>query len=174
MNIYFLRHAIAVDHADWKGADADRPLTKDGIKKMKDIARVMRAMDLGITSILTSPYRRAYDTAMIAAKTLKLEKHLKVTKTLATDADPKLLMKKLALDYRSWESVLVVGHEPNLSRLISVLIGGLSPAASGTVSSLLTLKKAGLAKLSADSLTYGPCATLEWLLTPKLLRSIKI
>lgn len=165
MNLYLLRHAIAAEKEEWKGSDAERPLTKDGIHKMKDIAKAMKSMDLEITSILTSPYRRAYDTAMIAAKALKLEKSLRISKTLATDGDPKQLIKKLALDYRSWESVLLVGHEPYLSGLIGVLISGQANAG-------ILFKKAGLAKLTSHSLTYDRCATLEWLLTPKLLKHL--
>ncbi len=160
MNLYVLRHAIALDRTDWKGADAERPLTKGGIRKMKDVAKTLKKMDLRIDWILTSPYRRAYDTAVIAAKALHLEKRLKISKLLQPEGDPKPLVKRLALDYRSWEAVLLVGHEPYLSGLISTLIGG----------GALEMKKAGLAKLSAASLTYASCATLEWLLPPKLLR----
>jgi len=63
------------------------------------------------------------------------------------------------------QSVLLVGHEPYLSGLISVLVTGESNAA-------IELKKGGLCKLSADRVAYGQCATLNWLLTPKQLRSL--
>lgn len=163
--LYILRHGIAADKADWKGPDSDRPLTQEGIRKMKKAARGIRRLDLEIDWILTSPYRRAYDTALIAAKELKAKKKLKIVRSLAADGDPNALLRHLARDYRSWETVLLVGHEPYLSRLISVLISG-DPNAS------LALSKGGLAKLTADSLTYGKCATLEWLLTPKTLKQL--
>ena len=63
------------------------------------------------------------------------------------------------------QRVLLVGHEPDLSRLISLLITGNSEA-------LIELKKGGLCKLTAEKLNFGKCATLNWLLTPKQLRSI--
>ena len=132
---------------------------------MKKAARGMRRLDLKIDWILTSPYRRAYDTAMIAAKELNLKNKLKITRSLAMDGDPKALVRHLALNFRTWESIILVGHEPYLSQLISVLTSGSKQVA-------LNLDKAGLAKLSADSLNYDNCATLEWLLTPKILKKL--
>jgi len=163
MNLYFLRHGIAADKTEWKGSDSDRPLTKDGIRKMKKAAKGIRNLDLKLDWILTSPYRRAYETAEIAAKALKLRKKLRVFKSLAPDGDAKTLVRHLALNFRSWESVMMVGHEPYLSSLISVFLSG--KAGSG-----MELEKGGLAKLSADSLAYDQCAHLDWLLTPKILK----
>jgi phosphohistidine phosphatase len=61
------------------------------------------------------------------------------------------------------EKILLVGHEPDLSRLISVL-------ATGTLQLQLDFKKGGLCKLEAETLRAGPCATLVWLLTPKQMK----
>jgi phosphohistidine phosphatase len=165
MNLYILRHAIALDKQKWNKADSDRPLIEEGANKFKKIAKGLRHLDLEIDWILTSPFRRAYDTAMIAAKELKLKKKVRVIKSLAPDGDPKTLVRHLALNFRSWESVIVVGHDPYLSRLISILVSGSSELS-------LELDKGSFAKLSADSLTYGQCARLEWLLTPKILKNI--
>jgi len=171
MNLYFLRHAIAADKTEWKGPDSNRPLTKEGVHKMKKAAKGMRRLSLKIDWILTSPYRRAYDTAMIVAKELNLKNKLKITRSLAVDGDPRALVRHLALNFRTWESVMLVGHEPYLSQLIGVLIGGLTPLGSDPSRSI-ELDKAGLAKISADSLSYDKCATLEWLLTPKILKKL--
>jgi len=165
MTLYFLRHAIALDRTAWRKADSERPLTKDGIRKMKKIAKGLRKMGVKFDWILTSPFRRAYDTAQIVTKEYKAQKHLRLSKSLATDGDPKLLVKHLALNFRTWESILLVGHEPYLSKLISVLIGGNDKTS-------IDLKKGGVCKLSADTLHYDSCATLEWLLSPKLLKEL--
>jgi phosphohistidine phosphatase len=166
MNLYFLRHGIAVEPSEWKRADSERPLTKDGIRKMKKVAKGMRKVGVAFDWILTSPYRRAHDTAQIVAKEFRASKKLRITRSLATDGDSKGLVRHLARDFRSWETVLLVGHEPYLSQLIAVLIGG-NPAIS------LDLKKGGLCKLAADSLTYDRSATLEWWLPPKILKNLK-
>ena len=164
MILYVLRHAIARERTDWKGADADRPLTEKGRKKMKEAAEGMRRLGVEFNWILTSPYRRAYDTAHIVAKTYRAQKRLKLSRSLTPDADPKSLIRRLALDFRSWETLLLVGHEPYLSQLVSVLIAG-QPVA-------LDFKKGGLCQLQAAALTYGRCATLEAWYPPKALRKI--
>ena len=133
---------------------------------MRKAARGLKRLKLKLDWILTSPYKRAYDTARIVADTLKAGKKLKIAKDLASSGDPKRLLRHLALDYRTKDSLMVVGHEPYLSRLVSVLIGAEKPIA-------LDFKKGGLCRLDADSLHYGRCATLEWWLPPKLLKTIK-
>jgi len=163
--LYFLRHAIAMDKGEWKGADSDRPLTKEGSRKMKKAAKGIRRLDLKIDWILTSPYRRTYDTAIIAAKELKLKNKVKVSRSLAADGDPKTFVRHLAQNFRTWESVLLVGHEPYFTGLINVLIAG-----QGKVK--LVLDKGGLAKLIADTPVFDKCARLEWLLTPKILKKL--
>jgi phosphohistidine phosphatase SixA len=110
---------------------------------------------------------------MIAAKALRLKKKLRVLKSLAPDGDPKMLVRHLALNFRTRESVMLVGHEPFLGRLIGVLIGGLAPKGIDASPSIpIELSKGGLAKLSGDSLCYDKCATLEWLLTPRILKKL--
>ena len=61
---------------------------------------------------------------------------------------------------------MLVGHEPDLSQFVSLLITGSTDAA-------IELKKGGLCKLTTEQLTFGQCATLNWLLTPKQLRSMR-
>jgi phosphohistidine phosphatase len=166
MDLYLLRHAIALDRSKWRGKkDSERPLTPEGRRKMRKAARGLKHLKPKFDWILTSPYRRAYDTADIVATTLHLRKKLKVVKDLASSGDRKRLIRHLALDYRSKDALLLVGHEPDLSGLISVLIGAEKPLA-------LDFKKGGLCRLATDSLHDGRCATLEWWLTPKLLKRL--
>jgi phosphohistidine phosphatase len=165
VNLYFLRHAIAADKNAWKGSDSDRPLTKEGVRKMRKAAKGIRRLDFPVDWILTSPFRRAFDTAAITAKGLKLKKKLRVNKALAPDGDPKMLVRYLTANFRSWESLMLVGHEPYLGRLLGVLVGG--PEGEP-----IELEKGALAKLSVDTLAYNKCATLHWLVTPKILRSL--
>ena len=68
MELYLLRHAIAVEREHFCGEDRERPLTPAGIKKMRRIARGMKAMKLSFDLILTSPYERAKDTAALVAE----------------------------------------------------------------------------------------------------------
>ncbi len=161
MKLFFLRHGIAAE----KGAftrDADRPLTEEGIKEMKKIAKGMAALEVRPDVIYSSPFVRAKQTAEIAADTLKLGSKLKFHDALQADSNPSKLIQELAHTSRPPESVMLVGHEPTLSLLISCLL-------TGKIEGILALKKGGLCKLETDDLKFGKCAELKWLLTPKQL-----
>jgi len=162
MEIYILRHGIAVERGTpgYK-RDGDRPLTDEGVEKMRQIAKAMREMDLQFDVIFSSPYVRAKATADIVAETLG--ENVTLTDSLLPEADPAELIDEI--NDEKPQRVLLVGHEPDLSALISTLICGKRNAD-------IELKKGGLAKLTAETLTYGKCATLNWLLTPKQLRKM--
>jgi len=162
MEIYILRHGIAVNRGTpgYK-KDSDRPLTPEGEEKVQQIAKAMLAMDLKFDLILSSPYLRAKQTAQIVAA--ELDEKVTLTDYLVADGNPLELIREL--NDEKPQSVLLVGHEPYLTGLISLLVTGESDAA-------IELKKGGLCKLSTDRLAFGQCATLNWLLTPKQLRSL--
>ena len=163
MEIYVLRHGIAVERgtSGYK-KDSDRPLTKEGEEKVRQIAQAMLAMGLEFDLILSSPYVRAAKTAQIVAE--ELDEDVKFTEHLESGGNHLGLVGQLN-DAKA-ERVLLVGHEPDLSRLMSLLI-------SGGTSSSIELKKGGLCKMTAEKLAFGQCATLNWLLTPKQLRNLR-
>jgi phosphohistidine phosphatase len=166
MELYILRHAIAEPlTASVKGGDSERKLTEEGVRKMRRAARGMKAAKLSFDVILSSPHVRAKQTAEIVADVFGLEKRLELLPALTPDGNPKELLDALSHKHGKRKRVLLVGHEPYLSRLISVLI-------SGDTRITIEFKKGGLCKLSAGALEYGRCATLEWLLTPGLLRKM--
>ena len=162
MEIYILRHGIAVERGTpgYK-RDGDRPLTQEGVEKMRKIAKAMREMGLQFDVIFSSPYVRAKATADIVAETLG--ENVTLTDSLLPEANPPELIDEI--NDEKPQRVLLVGHEPDLSALISTLI-------CGKRSADIELKKGGIAKLTAETLTYGKCATLNWLLTPKQLRQL--
>ncbi len=162
MNLFLLRHGIAADYGSplYK-KDSDRPLTDEGEQKMAGIVQAMEKMGILPDIILSSPYVRTRQTAEIAAKHLRLTKQLKFSDHLASEGgDPKKIIAEIHKDYATAENVMLVGHEPYLSSLISVLV-------TGTAEAEFTMKKGGLCKLSVFNLQYKKCACLEWLLTPK-------
>ena len=164
MQILVLRHGIAVvrDDLDFEN-DAKRPLTPKGKRQLRQTADAMKKMGLRFDLILSSPHLRAKQTAEIVAESLKLKKRLKISGALAPDGSPQNLIRELNESKPAPESVLLVGHEPYLSCLISRLTtGGLDLA--------MDFKKGGLCKLEAGKLSYDRCATLVWLLTPKQMK----
>ena len=105
MNLYLLRHGIAVDPSvpDFAN-DAERPLTPKGRNRMRQIAAAMGALNLSFDVILSSPFVRARQTAEIVVKSLKCQKKLRFTDELTTSGNPKLLIQqvyRLIKDYKS-------------------------------------------------------------------------
>lgn len=153
MKLYFLRHGLA-DWPDWDPArDHERPLTKDGVKKMKQQAKALAELGVQIDAVLASPYTRAYQTADIVAG--RLGREVKTEPLLAPGFNLDKL-KEIAAAYRAEDALLLVGHEPTFSMVIAELIGG------GRVQ----LKKGALARVDVNSDLQGE---LVWLLQPKLL-----
>ena len=162
LDLYILRHGIAVDADAQSPSDFDRALTPEGEKKVRCIAKAIRTMGLSFDLILSSPYVRARETAEIVATTLAAHKKLALRDSLGVEENPRELIAELTGLTPAPESLLLVGHEPFLSTLVSFLI-------TGTAKPCITLKKGGLCKLTVEKLRVGRCATLDWLLTPRQL-----
>jgi len=164
MILYLLRHAIAVDRgSSGDEDDSARPLTPKGERRMRRGAEGMLALGLSYDLILSSPYQRARQTADIVAEVYAVRDGVQISAALASDGDPRQVIDALIHTHGTRQHILLVGHEPYLSRLISTLVTGGSALP-------LVMKKGGLCKLSIDALRFGRCASLEWLLTPRQLR----
>ena len=160
MELYLLRHGIAVElGTEGCNKDADRPLTGKGERKVADVARAMQAMEMSFDLILSSPFLRARQTAEIVAGRLGLRKVLQLNDLLVPGGSFREVIEFLKKRRREIRTVLLVGHEPFMSGFIAFVL-------SGHPNVPLTMKKAGLCKLTFDALEYGRCARLEWLLTP--------
>jgi phosphohistidine phosphatase SixA len=97
------------------------------------------------------------------AGTLRLKKKLLLCPHLACGGDPRQLIKQINKDHSGADSAMLVGHEPDLSELASLLLSGRADGVR------LEFKKGGLCVLETDGLRAGQCATLLWLAPPKLL-----
>lgn len=165
MNLYVIRHAIAVDEGTSEyESDSERPLTDKGRKKMRQIAKSLRNLGVEFDLILSSPYVRARETAEILADVFKMKKKLHFSDNLIPLGNPELLITEVNEKYPV-NSLAVVGHEPHLSTLMGLLV-----AENAKID--VTLKKGGVCYLSADDLHQEHRATLEWLLTPGILMEI--
>jgi phosphohistidine phosphatase len=100
------------------------------------------------------------ETAKILANRLDVKKNKVISNEhLAATGYPDHLMKEINEKYGDVENIALVGHEPYLSNLISILLCGESNIS-------LTLKKGSVCYLSMDAINYGKCAHLNWLLSP--------
>jgi phosphohistidine phosphatase len=157
MILYFFRHGLAEERETWTGDDALRPLTKKGENALAQAAEVISGLGLRLDLILTSPYQRAYQTALILAKGLNKMDVLVQDDRLAPGFNLAGLAELLK-DYKNPDNLLLIGHEPDFSQTVSDLIGG----------GCLIFKKGGLARVdvSHPSSLHGE---LVWLIPPKLL-----
>ena len=161
MNLYILRHGIAVESGTpGYERDADRPLTPEGERKLGQIAEAMQQLELSFDVILSSPYLRARQTAEIVAEALNARKKLELSDALTPGGSTRKLVEYLNRLDPVPENVLLVGHEPYLSGLVSLL-------AAGSESTFVALKKGGLCRIAIESLKHGRCGFLMWLLTPR-------
>ena len=94
-----------------------------------------------------------------------MKKRLKFSNALAPGGQAAILLRQLAREKPVPGTILLVGHEPDLSRLISLLV-------TGGMQLQLDFKKGGLCKLEVEKLRAGKCATLAWLLTPRQMRTM--
>jgi phosphohistidine phosphatase len=163
MRLHLMRHGIAMDRDDpLCPAEAERPLTPEGLKKTEEVARGMKKIGIEPEIVLASPYLRAVQTAEIACAALKMDsKQLVRTDALLPSAKPAQLFEELAKLKVS--EALCCGHAPNLDEVIAYALGSRTP--------ITELKKAGVASLEIESFA-PPKAKLLALYTPRVLRKI--
>lgn len=150
MELYFLRHGEA-DWPNWNKSDDERPLTKYGKKEMREVAAFLKRVKAKPDLIVTSPLPRASQTAEIAAERLKIKcREDKLLEPGFDRADLERLLKKYPE-----ESLMIVGHEPDFSEVISVLTGA-----------SLKLSKAGVALVDLNHSWRN--GRLLWLIPPRI------
>jgi phosphohistidine phosphatase len=156
MNIYLLRHGTAEDREIGK-PDASRALTKEGRRELRAV--LQQAREAGVTPgvILTSPLRRAVETARIASTELHCDNVVEI-KELTPDTPPPQVWRAIH-SHRSDRELVLAGHEPQLSRLAAFLLE--APLA-------IDLKKGALLKIAVQDSQGPPRGVLKWMLTPKL------
>ena len=157
MQLILLRHGVAVEHDNWNEDDDARPLTPEGLDKTRKAARGLASL-CEPELVASSPKMRAVQTAELVHGS---EQKLELWPELASDMFDLWLQR---LREAKASSVLLVGHEPDLSRFASLLLSG----DADTVR--MDWKKAGASSLELDFQTNR--ATLEWMISPRVLRSL--
>ena len=158
MQVYILRHGIAEEGAAG-GRDADRALTGEGRKRLREVLRVAEKADVLPNLIITSPFVRAVQTAEEAMDVLGYAEDLVRTEALVPTSDPFLVWDEVRAQ-QGIGQVMLVGHEPLLSRVIGFLLN--SP------SLMVDVKKGSLTRIDVDTFGAQPHGVLRWMLVPKL------
>ncbi len=161
MILYFLRHASAGQHLINPKKDEKRALDAEGIEQCGFVGRALVALDVQVDVIVSSPLKRATQTASLVGNELGYEGKLQIDAGLrpaATLADFRKLLEK----YARQEAIMVVGHNPNLSQFLGALISDSGCEAS------VDLKKGAVARVEMRRSS----GTLNWCITPKVARSL--
>jgi phosphohistidine phosphatase len=161
--LYIVRHGIAVAPGTPGIADDERPLTPKGQKRMKQIARGLCKLELELDRVVTSPLPRARATAEILAGALDLRSRLETSNVLQVGAAAASIQRWLR--ERTEDRLMIVGHNPGLSDLVSLLVLGT------TAPLVCDLKKGGIAALARTAVAKDRYDIL-WIATPRLLRNL--
>ena len=172
MNLYLMRHADAGVPRENPVLDAKRSLVKEGKQQCMLMAGVLAALKVQIDVIISSPLKRARQSAQFVATEIGFESPILASPALAPDGDYPALQQLIA-EHSSREGVLLVGHNPNLHQLIAKLISG---NGNGNGNGHNHLQGGGSIRLRKGAIARVDLARrppqLQWLIDPRLARII--
>lgn len=155
-SVYLLRHGRA--EAGLSKADVDRDLTEEGQVEIQAAARALCAQGVTFDWCLSSPLRRAQQTAELVWNELGLSAPLETVSELCCGAVPKLVTAKIA-GVADNGSVLVVGHMPDLVYIAGYLLG----PNGGTIASLVP---GAMVRIDFDDGVRARAGRLQWNRSP--------
>lgn len=163
MNLFILRHASAGTKRPNSRLDVKRSLDKDGKRHCLQLAYVLNSLKLNFDLVVSSPLKRALQTATLIGTETGYEAPVLLSDGLAPEAKLPDFQRLLA-ECRDRENVLVVGHNPNLQSFLGAL---LVPTAA-TTEAQVRLRKGSIARLN---FIHGP-ASLQWMIDPRMVRAL--
>jgi len=158
MHVYLLRHGIAEDERPGVG-DSDRSLTLDGRRKLRHVLKSVAEAGSRPSLILTSPLKRAVQTAEIAGSVLGYSGEIVRTKTLVPGGSQEKVWEEIRV-HRAEEGIMLVGHNP--------LFDALGPYLLGTPSLQMDFKKGAILRVDIETFGVQPRGILRWYLIAKL------
>jgi phosphohistidine phosphatase len=161
--LYLIRHGLAEERGDSWPDDAKRPLTDEGMSRLRKQVRGLARLGISLDMILTSPFVRARQTAEIVAGGLDPQPHVATLDSLAPDGSYADVLADLAKHTRR-SCIALVGHEPGIGELAARLIGARHR---------LPFKKGAICCIEVDSLPPGGPGDLRWFLPPRILRAVR-
>ncbi|MBV8809318.1 MAG: phosphohistidine phosphatase SixA [Acidobacteriaceae bacterium] len=161
MQLYLLRHGIAEEGRAGLN-DADRSLTADGRRKLRQVLQAAVEAQVKPTLILSSPLKRAVQTAELAKNALGYKDEILQTKALVPGSKVELVWEEIRV-HKDQQSLMLVGHNPLFDSLAGYLLG--QPGLQ------LDFKKGAILRIDVESFSAHPKGVLRWYLTPKLAAS---
>lgn len=163
MQLYLLRHGIA-QKEQARVSDAERALTQDGRRKLQQVLKAASDAQVKPTLILTSPLKRAMQTAEVAQQVLGYKNEILRTKALLPGAGVDQVWEEVRV-HRDEASLLLVGHNPLFAELSGYLLGSSEMQ--------VDFKKGALLRIDFEEFRAQPKGTLRWYLTAKVAATHK-
>lgn len=161
MFVYFLRHASAGQRLTTAKKDEKRGLDKDGIEQCGYVGRALAALGVQVEMIVSSPLKRSTQTAALVGNEMGYEGKMVIENALrpsASFADFQKMLEK----YARQDSMLLVGHNPNLGEFLGRVI------CDSGCEAVVELKKGAVAKVEMRR----NAGSLSWCVTPRILRTL--
>lgn len=162
IQLYLIRHGLAGARGEAWPDDTKRPLTTDGVARLRREVKGLGALGVTFDQVLTSPLVRTRQTADVVAQALAPRGAVVTIDALAPGGTPAAVMAALAQHARQG-SIAVVGHEPDLGQLAARLIGAKAP---------IPFKKGAVCRIDLDTLPPTHPGRLVWFAPPKMLRRL--
>jgi phosphohistidine phosphatase len=159
MFLYFLRHASAGQRMSDAKKDEKRGLDKDGIEQCGYVGRALASMGVQVDVMISSPLKRATQSASLVGNEMGYEGKVAVENALRPQA-PFSDFQKMLEKYAPQDSIMVVGHNPNLREFLGRII------AENGCEAIVDLKKGAVAKVEMRRNS----GSLSWCITPRILR----
>jgi len=161
--LYVIRHGLSEERGEAWPDDTKRPLTEDGMARLRKAARALGRLDVAVDVVLTSPLVRTRQTAEIVAAAFSPHPALVNVDALAPGGSIAAAIAELE-KYTRKTRIAIVGHEPAIGELAARLAGVRQP---------LEFKKGAICRIDVDALPPKGPGILRWFLTPKILRNIR-
>ena len=160
--LYLIRHGLAAERGENFPDDTKRPLTTEGIQKLRREGKALVALDVTFDVILTSPLVRTRQTAETIASVFRNPPPIINVQALAPGGTHNAIVDELSRQHRR-HHIAIVGHEPGMGELAARLMG---------LRRALEFKKGAICRIDVAALPPAGPGQLRWFLTPRILRKI--
>jgi phosphohistidine phosphatase len=167
MNLYILRHASAGQRRSNPVLDVKRPLDKAGKRDCLLLGNTLSSMNVSFDLIVSSPLKRSLQTASLVGTETGYEQKILLSDALAPSATF-AQFEKLLVECAGHESLLVVGHSPNLVQFLGLLMQPTQPTTARRPPANVRLRKGAIARLNLER----GAAMLQWMLDPRVVRTL--
>jgi len=158
-----IRHAVAEERGDEWPDDAKRPLSDDGASRMRKAARGLDRLGVTLDVVVTSGLVRAKQTAELVAGAMNPRPPIVTADSRAPEGSYQEIIADLEKQSKRTR-IAIVGHEPGIGEFAARLIGSRHS---------IEFKKGAVCRIDVDAMPPSGPGELRWLLTPKILRSIR-